>query len=149
MRKSLGVMPAAFILLLTAAILLCAGCSKSSGTYAGVTPSAAAGSSALCRDIADAKASLQAITNALIPPDPAKLQDALQKTRASIDSMATSSERSGGASNPDVARLVDDLNTMRTLLATPDLISVVPQLRSQIDAIGTDLRTLEANAGCK
>jgi hypothetical protein len=148
MSKPRSAMPA-FVLLLAAAVLWSAGCANSGTRYAAVTPSAPAGSLALCRDIADAKASMQAITNGLIPPDLAKLQDGLQKTRASIDLMATSSERSGGASNPDVSRLVDDVNGLRSLLAASDLISVVPQLRSQIDTIGTDLRTLEANAGCK
>jgi hypothetical protein len=104
--------------------------------------------SAVCRDIAATRASLEDAVTSAVTLNAAGVQDALQQTRANVDSLATSARESEGGSPSGVEDLVEDVQEFRRLLATPNLLPVLPDLRQQAETIRQDLDQMEENAGC-
>jgi hypothetical protein len=114
-------------------------------------PMSAEERTAFCRDLANVQESLadvrQQMPGAVISANQAAYQDALQKARADVNALDSSARELEGGSDL-VADLREDIDEYRRLLATPDLISVAPQLQQQAEVIADDLDQLSASAQC-
>jgi outer membrane murein-binding lipoprotein Lpp len=104
---------------------------------------------AVCRDVQEMRHSLEQIVDAAASGDLAALQDARQSARADIDALDSSArELEGGGGSEEVTTLRQDIQEFLRLLATPNLITVLPELAAQVATIEDDLDALAESAGC-
>jgi hypothetical protein len=115
------------------------------------TPPTAQEQATFCRDVEAAQDSLadvrDSLPSALIPANQAEFQSTVQTARADLNSLDSSARELEGGSD-QVADLRQSIQDFQRLLATPDLIPVIPQLRDQAQVIQEDLRELRATGGC-
>jgi hypothetical protein len=128
------------------ALFACSGDDDEGGNsnIASLTPN----SENVCRQIALVKRSFNDALGALATGNPAAFQEAFADARAGLDSLAASTQRSGGANSADVEALVEDVQELRELVATPNLLSVAPQISAQVQSISADLENLEEESNC-
>ena len=148
--RGLGNTIAGALLLLS--MLILGGCSDDEGTP---TSSAEAPSdetqATYCRNVSDVRGSLgkvrEGLPGALVQANPAGFQTTLQQASTDIDSLDSAARTIPGGPE-GVAALRKDLDEYQALLATPDLVSVLPQLQQQSDEIAKDLTQLNAMGNC-
>ncbi len=133
---------------LFAALVVRCGDSDGAPSTPAAGASAAANRTSPCAQIASTRESLGEVRSNLVPFNEAGLQQAQQKVRANVDSLATTSQRSGGAGSDELDSLVRSIQEFQRLLAQPDLAASLPQIRAQVDAISSDLDSLEDAADC-
>jgi hypothetical protein len=130
------------VLCLSAAVLSCGNPSDDEDK-----PPTAQEQAAFCSDLARTRNSMAEVQDALLPLDEVAMQAARADVRASIDYLEGSSLQLQGGSD-QVTTLKEDIQALKQTLASPSLVSVADDIRTQIGVIATDLDSLEATGSC-
>jgi hypothetical protein len=107
---------------------------------------AAASVSPICRDIAETRKSLEDAVTSVTRLDEVGLEQASQRARVDLGSLAESARASG--QQAEVEKLTASVAEFERLLAQPQLSWSDSTVRTQIQQISDDLAIIESTTGC-
>jgi hypothetical protein len=133
--------------LLAAVSLTLAACADESDANPPQAPvEESTGVSAICRDVAETRKSMENAVTAVTRLDEVGLDQATREARSDLDSLAESARESGQAAQ--VEKLNQSVVEFQRLLAQPDLSWSDSVISAQIRQVSNDLAAIENTAGC-
>ena len=103
----------------------------------------------VCADVARSRDSLGNAMRYAVTFNESELQDALPIARADLDSLGFSvREAQGGGTSQAMEQLGEDIQEFQRLMATPQLSTVLPQLRTTAAEINQDLDAIAQEHNC-